>query len=123
MQAALIASDIWSTRTYGGKFLSTENVLEGRRHALAAIRQGVSANTLAVELMPVLARGVSIYRESFQRGYKDADSEFRAATGLSLDQYMACIYALIIHFARVDPQNAEKNPGAFAWTASKRAHA
>lgn len=113
VQAALIASDMWAKRLYEGKLLSTGNVPEDRRRAMAVIRQGVSANAPAVELMQVLARGVSMYRESFQLGYKDADGEFVAATDLTLDQYMACLCAIVVHFARVNPESAGKNPGGF----------
>ncbi|WP_437999875.1 hypothetical protein WMF26_08260 [Sorangium sp. So ce185] len=119
VQAAMIASDIWATRIYEGRLLSTGNVSEDRRRAMAAMRQGVSANTLATELMQVLARGVSIYCESFQRGYKDADREFYAATGLTLEQYMACLCAITIHFARVAPESAQQNPGIFSIEAIK----
>ncbi|WP_437621618.1 hypothetical protein [Sorangium sp. So ce1151] len=113
VQAALIASDLWGKRAYGGKLVSTGNVPEDRRRALPAIRQGSVANASPVELMQVLARGVSVYRESFQRGYKDAAQEFRIATGLTFDEYMACLVAITSHFARVAPQSAEHNPGGF----------
>lgn len=113
IQAALIASDVWGTRTWQDKLVSTGNLPEDRRRAMANIRQGVASNAKAVELMPVLARSVSIYRDAFQRGYKGADGEFYRATGLTMDQYMACLCAITVHFARVDPESAEQNPGAF----------
>lgn len=119
LQAALMASDIWGTRTYEGRILSTGNVVADRRHAMAAFRQGVASNASALELMRMLARGISIYREAFHHGYRDADAEFFAATGLTLDQYMACLYTITIHFARVDPESAEKNPGGFRLDAIK----
>jgi len=113
VQAALIASDLWAKRVYEGQLESTGDVLEDRRRAMATMRQGVTANALAIELMPVLARGLSIYRESFRRGYRGADEEFHAATGLTLDQYMACLCAITIHFARVEPESAEHSHGIF----------
>ncbi len=112
-QAAMIASDLWAERVYQDKVVSTGNQLEDRRRAISAFRESVSANRQAVELMQVLARGVSIYRESFQRGYRSASDDFFETTGLTLDRYMTCLSLLTIHFARIDPANAEKNSGGF----------
>lgn len=113
LQAALIASDLWGDRTWRGKLSSDGSVPEARRRAMAAARQGVAANTSATELMQQLARGVSIYRESFPREYPPAEGEFQTATGISLDQYLACICGLAIHFTNITPQSAAQNPGGF----------
>ena len=113
VQAALIASDIWGTRIYEGKILSTGNVPEARRRAMAAVRQGVSSNASATELMQQLARGISIYRDSFRNAYPAAETEFHSATGISLDQYLTCICGIAIHFMNITPENAAQTPGGF----------
>jgi len=62
--------------------------------------------------MRQLARGVAIYRDSFRHEYPTADAEFLTVTGITLDQYLACVCGVAI-YANVTPESASKNPGCF----------
>lgn len=112
-QAAMIASDLWAKRVYEGMFASTTDVPAARREAMAAMRSSISMNMAATELSDQLARGVSIYGDVFRQKYPAAESDFYAAMGMSLDQYLACVCGLAIHVTRVTPETAAEVPGGF----------
>ncbi len=113
VQAALIASDIWGRRTLDGRLKTTGNKLMDRRRTMHAIRSGIAPNSIGVDLVNALCRGITIYGEMFRRSYKTAEQDFATATGISLDQYLACTCAFTGIYANVTPEGAARNPGGF----------
>jgi len=112
-QAALIASEVWQRRVYRDRIVLAEDLHAARQRAMPVVRQSVAANRAAVELARMLARSVSIYGDAFHAFYPPAASEFLAATGLTLDQYFACVSAVTIHYANIRPDSASETPGIF----------
>ncbi|MDC3962573.1 hypothetical protein KEG38_52635 [Polyangium jinanense] len=113
VQAALIAGDIWGRRTYDGRLVATGSPQADRRRAMHAIRSGIALNLIGVDLASALARGITIYGDSFRQSYKNAEQEFSKATGISLDQYLACACAITVVYANINPESAAANPGGF----------
>jgi hypothetical protein len=102
-QVALIASDLWARRVFREGLPATDDRCFNRRQAMPALREAVSAP--AQDFGRVLVRGDAFHRSAFQLGYADAEPEFLAATGLTLEEYMACIRLILIHAGYVSPES------------------
>lgn len=112
-QAALLASEVWANRTYKDCIVTTGNPEADRRQTMAAFRQSTEFNMRGPDIASMLARGSIIYGSAFRKHYEYADTDFLSATGISLTQYLACVCALGVHYLRIAPEDADRNPGGF----------
>jgi hypothetical protein len=55
-------------------------------------------------MMQVLVRGDAIYRSTFPARYLDAESQFLAATGITLEQYLDCVSTVRLFFGNIHPE-------------------
>ena len=110
-EAALIAGDVWARWVFRDRVRDTGNVLEDRKRAITAFKLGVASNAPAIDMMNMLARGISLYRSSFTSHYPTADEEFRDAMGMSLDHYQACVAMMAINFTKVTKDGPDAGPG------------
>lgn len=102
VQAALIAFDIWTKRVFGNRFSMDGGVDIARKRGLGAIRKSIEATSLAPDLSKSLGRGWTLFKNYFPRYYKPFADEFRASTGLSIEEYYICLGAMVINF--MDPK-------------------
>ena len=98
VQAALIASDIWSKRALDNR-LSLNNGAEiVMKKSLGAIRKSIEATSFAPYLYRPLVRGWTLFNEYFPRFYPPFEHEFLTSTGLSIEEYYICLSAIITNF-------------------------
>jgi len=98
VQAALIASDIWSKRTLENRFSLNDLEEIGREKSLGAIRKSIEATSSAPDLYRSLGRGWILFNEYFPRFYRPFENEFLTSTGLSIAEYYICLSAIITNF-------------------------
>ena len=87
MKAALIAGGLWGQRIYGSKLSAAAPVDEARLKALGALRKGVEEGNLAPHIGIAIGRGLKLFTDYLPRHLPELGDQFRAATGLSVDQY------------------------------------
>jgi hypothetical protein len=97
VKAALIAGDLWAKRVYGGKLTAGPSIDEVRLKALGALRKGVEEGNLAPNLGVAVGRGFKLFTEYLPQHLPDFEDQFRAATGLSVSQYLNCVTALCMY--------------------------
>jgi hypothetical protein len=86
------AADLWQQtvgRGAGGR--------SPRVKALGALRKGVEECNLAPHIGIAIGRGLKLFTDYLPRHLPEFGDQFRAATGLSVDQYMSCATALNIY--------------------------
>jgi hypothetical protein len=98
VQAALIASDLWSKRVFADRFTLEGGVELARHRALGTIRKAIEESAVAPEMEASLGRGWALFSEYFPRHYPAFADEFRAVTGLTPEEYYVCVAAIVIHF-------------------------
>lgn len=97
VKAALIAGGLWGQRIYGNKLSAAAPVDEARVKALGALRKGVEEGNLAPHIGIAIGRGLKLFTDYLPRHWPELADQFRAATGLSVDQYVSCATALSIY--------------------------
>jgi len=98
VQAALIAAALWSKRVFGDRFKLDGGIDVARRRGLAPIRKSIEEGGSAPELQNSLGRGWVLFSEHLPQRYLSLGDEFRAATGLSLEEYFVCVAAVTIQY-------------------------
>jgi len=96
-KAALIAGSLWGQRVYRGKLTADAPVDEARLKALGALRKGAEEGNLAPHLGIAIGRGLKLFTDYLPRHLPEFEDQFRAATGLSVGQYLGCVTALCIY--------------------------
>jgi hypothetical protein len=94
LQAALVASTLWSRRVFADRLSGTLPVDEARQRALGAFRRGLEESVIAPHLGVTLGRGWALFTEYFPPRYPAFAREFHEATGLSVEQYLTCVTGL-----------------------------
>ncbi len=117
-QAALMASDLRGRRIFPEGIPLTNDRHLDRRRAMPSLREAVV--TTAPDIVRALVRGDAFYRGAFQSGYAGTEAEFLAATGLTLDHYMACVRTILVHFAHLKPEEVNARMGGAINIASAR---
>ena len=107
-KAALIASDIWARRVFANRFSLDGGVDTARQRALGSIRKSMEATSTASDLPRTLGRGWALFSKYFPRNYRACETEFQAATGLSVEEYYICLCGIITNF-----MNPKINNGIF----------
>jgi hypothetical protein len=108
-KAALIASDIWSKRVFGGSRFSLDGGQTiARKRALGAIRKSIEATSRTPFLVQSLGRGWALFSRYFSKYYKSFYNEFYSATQLSVEEYYICVSAIAMNF-----MNPKINSGLF----------
>lgn len=104
LQAALIASTLWTNRIIADRLSSTLPVPEARQRALGVFRRGLEESVIAPHIGTTLGRGWALFSEHFPRRYPAFAKEFLEATGLSVEQYFTCVTSLTTYlpFDRTD---------------------
>ena len=98
VQAALICSEILNTSIWGSDVAGTASALwQGEAPDLS--RKAAEA-TATVDLYTCLGRGWTLFRDYLPRYYPSFDEEFRCSTGLSIEQYFACLAMVLADSAR-----------------------
>jgi hypothetical protein len=98
VQVALIAAELWSERVFGNRFTLDGGIEAARRRGLAPIRKSIEESGTAPELQNSLGRGWILFSERLPRRHPALAPEFRAATGLTLEQYFCCVAALTAQY-------------------------
>ncbi len=97
VKAALIAGGLWGQRIYGSKLSAAAPVDKARLKALGALRKGVEEGNLAPHIGIAIGRGLKLFTDFLPRHLPELGDQFRAATGLSVDQYLSCATALSLN--------------------------
>jgi hypothetical protein len=99
-KVALIASDIWGSRVYGEAFNLDSRIIAARSRSIGPFRKAVEGAQVAPSLAHALGRGWEIFSRllpSIEPTFRD---RFKAAVGLSIEEYYACCCALITQFMK-----------------------
>ena len=91
LQAALIASTLWSKRVFADRLSDILSVDEARQCALGAFRRGLEESVIAPHIGTTLGLGWALFSEHFPRRYPTFAKEFLEATRLSVEQYFTCV--------------------------------
>jgi hypothetical protein len=94
VKAALIASTLWSNRTYGDKLSAEGEVAEVRMRALGALRKGIEETNLGLHLGVAIGRGIALFTRYLPKHYPGFAEEFERKTGLTIHQYLGCVTVL-----------------------------
>ena len=105
LQAALIASDLWSEWVYGNRFSLEGGIDIARERSLGAIRKAIEGTSLCAELTRSFGRGWTIFIGYFRKQYCSLDGEFQSKTGLSIEDYFKCLLIITVHFANPKSNN------------------
>jgi hypothetical protein len=97
VKAALIAGGLWGQRIYGSKLSAAALVDEARLKTLGALRKGVEEGNFAPHIGIAIGRGLKLFTDYLPRQLPELGDQFRAATGLSVEQYLSCATALSIY--------------------------
>jgi hypothetical protein len=95
LRAALIASDLWSRRIFGGRLAETGDAERQLRRALGAFRKGTEEGNEAPHPGVALGRGWILFSKHVRTRLRDFDVLFTAQTGLTLEQYYTCAFGLM----------------------------
>jgi hypothetical protein len=98
LKAALVAAGLWSERVFSDRFTLDGGLEAARRRGLAPIRKSIEESGIAPELNNSLGRGWVLFSEHLPRRYSALAPEFRAATGLTLEEYFVCVAAITIQY-------------------------
>ena len=96
IQAALIASDIWSERIF--KEWKSPNIVSERNRVLGSIRKSIEASYKVPSFEKSLGRGWIMFSEYFADTYPSFMQDFYTLTGLSLEQYYWSLAAVFTNF-------------------------
>lgn len=98
-QAALICSDISKTAVWGTDSVDDTalSLLQGNAPDLS--RKAAEA-TATTDLLVCLGRGWTLFRDYLPKYCSFFDEEFRFSTGLSIQQYFACLSMVLAHSVR-----------------------
>jgi hypothetical protein len=102
--AALIAGSLWAQRVYGSKLSAATPINETRLKALGALRKGVEEGNLAPHIGIAIGRGLKLFTDYLPRHLPGLSDQFRAATGLSINQYLSCATALCVYTQQRRPE-------------------
>jgi len=105
VQAALIASDLWSKWVYGNRFSLEGGIKIARERSLGAIRKAIEGTSLCAELTRSFGRGWTIFMDYFRKQYGLLASEFQSKAGLSIEDYFKCLLIITVHFANPKSNN------------------
>ncbi|MDO8663072.1 MAG: hypothetical protein Q7K98_07665 [Candidatus Omnitrophota bacterium] len=105
VQAALIASDLWSKWVYGNRFSLEGGIKIARERSLGAIRKAIEGTSLCAELTRSFGRGWTIFMDYFRKQYGLLASEFQSKAGLSIEDYFKCLLIITVHFANPRSNN------------------
>ena len=116
VQAALIASNLWSRRVYGDALTLSGGVDAARRRALGPLRKATEGNLKSAHLSQDLGRGWLLFRDHMPRVDARFELVFESATGLSTEDYFICWSALLTNYLK---PNAEATIFSDSTSASK----
>jgi hypothetical protein len=88
---------LWGKRVFGGRLTGSKNIDDARLQALGAFRKGAEESNLSPHLGVALGRGKALFADHFPRRYPEFSAKFFRATGLTIDQYRACVGSLSIY--------------------------
>ncbi|WP_162909425.1 hypothetical protein [Aggregatilinea lenta] len=98
-KALLIASSLWSDRITdkGRRFTEFDHTIDARLRILGVMRQGAADTSLRYDPVVSLGRGKQIF-EAMSELYPVFAEEFISKTGLTINEYYACILLLFVHY-------------------------
>ena len=85
---------VWGKRIYADKLTGGTDIDNSRRRALGAFRKGVEESNLAPHFGVALGRDKALFVEHLPIRYPACAADFLRATGLTIDQYRACVTSL-----------------------------
>ncbi|MFI5352779.1 MAG: hypothetical protein ACHQZS_07425 [Candidatus Binatales bacterium] len=94
-KALLTVNGIWGKRIYRDQLTSGDDMIARRLRALPRFRRSLSETGTGPDLTQAFARGEAIIRGHLCRLYPDFGERFQAASGLTLDDYYACLLLLV----------------------------
>lgn len=113
VQAALLASEVWSDRVYSGGLPESGDLRADRAAAVATLRQAIGDSSPGLELQCALSRWTAIYEGRFCESYPEFAREFVAHTGLEPEIYPLCFTAFMLNFCNVTLANVDEQGGLF----------
>lgn len=96
LRAALLASELWSIRTFGDRLRDGKTDSEAIERALGSLRKGVEDSGVAAHLGIAIARGRLLFEHFMPRRLPTFQADFAAATGMSLGDYLTCVTMLML---------------------------
>ncbi len=93
-RASLCAADRWHEAVTEGRFAAGKEIDEKRRNSLAAVRKLKEATIRAPEMGLTLGRAALLFEDYMPRCYPDFQKDFRAATGLTVKEYLGCFFGI-----------------------------
>lgn len=97
-EVALIASEMWGSRVYGGALSLEEGIDAARERSIGSFRKGIEGGMVAPELAHSLGRGWQIFQRLLPSIDASFADRFKAAVGLTTEEYYACCCACITQF-------------------------
>jgi hypothetical protein len=97
---ALIASDIWAARVSGNALSLDDGLDAARERSIGPFRRGVEGGMLAPELPHALGRGWELFHNLLPSVAPSFFDRFRAATGMTTEEYYVCCCAVMTEFMR-----------------------
>lgn len=94
VKAALIAGMLWSFRIYGTRLRGDSDRETQRIRAMSAFRKGAEESNFTLNLNRILGRALFLFTKYFPRRYPAFQKEFKAASNLTIDQFLTCAAAL-----------------------------
>ncbi|MDB5345617.1 MAG: hypothetical protein JWP89_3994 [Schlesneria sp.] len=112
-KAALIASELWGSRTYTGKLevdSSLEDIAALRRQSLGATRIGTEAASEGMDPMMAIGRGRRLFTEHFALRNERAAIEFEQQSGVSLESFYGILSLIAIYYMARSPEQGGVTP-------------
>ncbi len=95
LRAAFLASELWSKRIYADKLQGGGDHAEALDRALGAFRKGVEEAGTAMHIGVALGRGRYLFEDFLPKRLPSFRSDFERATGLTIEEYIACTTMLM----------------------------
>lgn len=111
-QVLLIAAEIWLARVYRNGLPNSGDLHADRIAAMPFTRQAIALMTPALNVNVALARSRGIYDAAFRR-FPGGIRAFELATGMTLDEYLACVYGFACDLPNYTPEKMDGKNGIF----------
>ncbi|HEY3814573.1 MAG TPA: hypothetical protein VGL66_15230 [Caulobacteraceae bacterium] len=110
LRAALVASELWSARTIGDRLSGGKTNAEAVERALGAFRKSTEESGVATHIGVAIARGRLLFQRYLPARLPTFRDEFRAATGITIEDYLTCVTMLMPKASDVPSDGAMFRP-------------
>ena len=103
VQAALLVSELLMDRTYAHVNLDADAETK-RESTLEALRHSARYNSSTTDPIRAFGRGKLMFFEFLPQVFPDFGQNFQEHTGISLEDYFACLFLVITRYLQIDPR-------------------